>query len=535
MKVRVAAVIINYRTAELTAKVVNALLPELETVGPAHLYLIDNDSQDGSAASLRQAAATAGWGDRVTLIESPRNGGYGYGINVGVQAALRRERPDYVFILNSDAFVNPGSLKTLVAFLDGHPDVGIGGSPIYDLDGVHRVSAFRFPTALSELNVQAENRLIAQLLPDAIESLPLSVLPDIPHQAEWISGVGMLVRTAVFEQIGGFDEGFFLYFEEIDFCRRASRAGWKSYSVVTAPLTHIGSVSTGMDQEMRPMPAYWFTSRNRYLTKHHGRAYALLCDVAYASGVVLRRAKTTVLRRPAKERPRFLRDFIGSSVRNFLRAEAPGPDDCVIESRPAGGDGAKTEVDRRSPEQLALRELLTEDLATHGGSVFEPGFLAVAVHRFGKRAEAVQSPALRAVAEPAYKTASTLVDWVWGIRLPRTVQVGRRVRLWHYGCMVLQARSIGNDVHIRQCTTFGPLRGTSAEHAQLPVIEDGADLGSGACVMGPVTVGRNAMVGANTLVVKDVPAGSSVLGVPARAIPQFGLATRAPAASGGAE
>jgi GT2 family glycosyltransferase len=338
---RVAAIIINYRTAELTAKVVNALLPELATVGSAHLYLIDNDSQDGSAAALRQSATSSGWGDRVTLIESPRNGGYGYGINVGVQAALLRERPDYVFILNSDAFVNPGSLRTLVDFMDAHPDVGIGGSPIYDLDGVHSVSAFRFPTALSELNIQAKNRFIAKLVPNAIESLPLSVLPDVPHEAEWISGVGMLVRTAVFEQIGGFDEGFFLYFEEIDFCRRAKRAGWKSYSIVTAPLTHIGSVSTGMDEkELRRMPRYWFDSRNRYFTKHHGRAYALLCDVAHASGVVLRRAKTAVLRRQSKERPRFLRDFVENSVRNLFRPEIPAADDCVIESRTRPADGA---------------------------------------------------------------------------------------------------------------------------------------------------------------------------------------------------
>ena len=129
------------------------------------------------------------------------------------------------------------------------------------MDGIHSVSAFLFPTALSELNIQAKNRLIAKLVPHAVESLPLSVLPDVPHEAEWISGVGMLVRTAVFEQIGGFDEGFFLYFEEIDFCRRAKRAGWKSYSVVTAPLTHIGSVSTGMDEkELRRMPRYWFDS-----------------------------------------------------------------------------------------------------------------------------------------------------------------------------------------------------------------------------------------------------------------------------------
>ena len=95
----------------------------------------------------------------------------------------------------------------------------------------------------------------------------------------------------------------------------------------------------------------------------------------------------------------------------------------------------------------------------------------------------------------------TAVDWVWGIHLPRSVQVGRRVRIWHNGCMVLSARAIGNDVHIRHDTTFGPaprLRATRHARApleELPVIEDRADIGSGVCVLGAVTVGHDAMVG----------------------------------------
>jgi len=524
---RVASIIINYKTADLTAKVTTAFLPEMETVGPAHLFLVENDSQDGSAEKLRQHGASAGWGDRVTLIQSPRNGGFGYGINTGVQAALRRgDRPDYVFVLNSDAFVVPGSLHNLVAFMDAHPEVGIAGCPIADMDGVNRVSAFRFPTALSDFNIQAGNSLITKLFPRAIVSLPLS---EVSHQADWIPGVAMLIRTEVFEQIGGFDEGFFLYFEELDFCRRALRAGWKSYCVVNAPITHIGSASTGLyGKKPTRMPGYWFDSRNRYFVKHHGTAYATLSDVAFASGVVLRRAKNLALGRSnEEERPHFLRDFVASSARHLLRGDRPEPDDCVIEGRAteAGADGKR--LDRRSPEQMRLLEVLREDLKTHDGLLMEPGFWAVAAHRCGKRIGELRSPSLRTASEVAYKTASTAIDWVWGIRLPRQVKLGRRVRIWHYGCIVLEARSIGNDVHIRQCTTFGPLRGTDTSERALPIIEDGTDFGSGACVMGPVTVGRGSVVGANTLVVKDVPPGTSVLGVPARAIPQFGLPTRA--------
>jgi serine O-acetyltransferase len=170
--------------------------------------------------------------------------------------------------------------------------------------------------------------------------------------------------------------------------------------------------------------------------------------------------------------------------------------------------------------------VLREDLKTHDGKVTEPGFLAVAAHRLGERLFQVKTPVLRQMADAAYKTASTAVDWIWGIRIPRHLKLGRRVRIWHYGCILLEAESIGDDVHIRQCTTFGALRGTETGDRSLPIIEDGTDFGAGSCVMGPVTVGRGALVGANSVVLKDIPPGTSVLGVPARTIPQFGLPNR---------
>jgi serine O-acetyltransferase len=118
---------------------------------------------------------------------------------------------------------------------------------------------------------------------------------------------------------------------------------------------------------------------------------------------------------------------------------------------------------------------------------------------------------------------ATAADWVWGIDLPRSAQVGRRVRIWHSGGMVLGARAIGNDVHLRHDTTFGPARGHGEYDAApldaLPAIEDRADIGSGVCVLGPVTVGHDAMVGANSLVLKSVPPHATVLGVPARIVP----------------
>jgi serine O-acetyltransferase len=122
----------------------------------------------------------------------------------------------------------------------------------------------------------------------------------------------------------------------------------------------------------------------------------------------------------------------------------------------------------------------------------------------------------------AYATMFTGVDWIWGIHLPRSVELGRRVRLWHNGCMLLTARSIGNDVHIRHDTTFGSLRSLRRgedDPQALPMIEDRADIGSGACVLGGVRVGHDAVIGANSVVLKNVAPNSTVLGVPARLVP----------------
>ena len=93
----------------MTAKVATALLPELAAAGTFHLYVVDNDSRDGSFERLTEAAVTEGWGDRVTVVAAPHNGGYGAGINVAVnRACAGTDKPDYIYVLNSDAIADPG-------------------------------------------------------------------------------------------------------------------------------------------------------------------------------------------------------------------------------------------------------------------------------------------------------------------------------------------------------------------------------------------------------------------------------------------
>jgi serine O-acetyltransferase len=168
-----------------------------------------------------------------------------------------------------------------------------------------------------------------------------------------------------------------------------------------------------------------------------------------------------------------------------------------------------------NPKGLSLWTLLHEDFRTYG-SFLEPGFWAVAVHRFGNARMSIRFRPLRAPLTALYHVLYRVVMWLWGIDLGYTVKLGRRVRIWHHGGIVIGAKKIGDDVHIRQNTTLGLLhRGHDEEK---PTIGDRVDIGAGACVLGEIFVGDDVVIGANSVVVKDVQPGAVMFGVPARPV-----------------
>ena len=125
---------------------------------------------------------------------------------------------------------------------------------------------------------------------------------------------------------------------------------------------------------------------------------------------------------------------------------------------------------------------------------------------------------MRAPFSLAYKFFGRLAELFGGIHLPYTVRLGRRVRIWHHGGIVLHARSIGDDVHIRHNTTFGIA--TRDRNRAIPTIEDRVDIGCGACVLGDVTIGHDSLIGANAVVLTDIPPHATAVGIPARVIKQ---------------
>lgn len=168
-----------------------------------------------------------------------------------------------------------------------------------------------------------------------------------------------------------------------------------------------------------------------------------------------------------------------------------------------------------NPSGVGLWALIAEDYRTHGCDWYSEGFWALFWHRAGNWRMGLPK-LLRMPMTLIYRTMFRRVSRSTGIYLPYTVRVGRRVRLEHFGGMILVAQWIGDDVTIRQNTTFGIARPDRLQDR--PVIGDRVEIGAGAVILGAVRVGDDAVIGANAVVRRDVAEGTIVGGVPARQI-----------------
>lgn len=318
----VLAIVLNYRTPELTIKATGAALREMDGI-EGEVLIVDNGSGDDSCALISAAIEENGWGadGRVTFRQTGRNGGFGAGNNFGMHEGLSDgRRPDYYYLLNSDAWPEPGAIRALLMALQDNPDAGIAGSFIRGTDGVSHETAFRFPSIAGEFEGAVRTGFISRLLKDSIVPLPI---PQVQTRVDWVAGASALLRRRMLDRIGLFDETFFLYYEETDLCRRASEAGWHTIYVPASEVVHVGSVSTGMKTWART-PDYWFASRRHYFTKSHGRTYAATATLARIVGAAIWRLRVAVSDKPLGDPPHFLRDLIATSLRQLFR-RAPAP------------------------------------------------------------------------------------------------------------------------------------------------------------------------------------------------------------------
>jgi hypothetical protein len=312
---RVLISIVAWKGADLTIDCLRSIEPERASLPGLEVIVVDNASPDGAAERVEQAIAQAGWGAWARLVRAPSNGGFAAGNNIALRTLRGQAQPaDLVLLLNPDTIVRPGALRLLADFLVERPDVGIAGGRSEDLYGTPQMCCFRFPSAFSELLGYLGIGVLDRLLQRHLVRLGI---PQEPVQVDWVSGAFMMMRREVIEDVGLMDEGYFLYFEETDFVRRARRAGWSCWHVPHARVVHLVGQSSGVtsrDSAARRTPAYWFESRRRYFSLNHGRPYAALTDLLVLAAIPVGRCWRWLQRKPAGEPPHFLADFLRHSA-----------------------------------------------------------------------------------------------------------------------------------------------------------------------------------------------------------------------------
>ena len=312
--VSVLVVIVNYRTPLLALDAAGAIEVDVRIRGNAHVVIVDNGSDDGSAEIIAKGIEERGYSDWCTLVADKRNGGFAAGNNLGI-AWCRHETgqlPEYAWLLNPDTVAESGALIALVDFLTDHPEVGIAGSRCLEPDGTIWPSAFRFHAPRTELNAAIHFGPITRLLGNPVIAPPQ---PDAPAPTDWVSGTSMMVRRAVLEAVGPMDEGYFLYFEETDYCARAAEAGFQSWTVPASRVVHIGGQATGVTGEARARkarPRYWFASRARFLIHRYGVAWTHVANVLWLLGYPIGWLIAAVRGKRGDDPPHFWRDFLVS-------------------------------------------------------------------------------------------------------------------------------------------------------------------------------------------------------------------------------
>ncbi len=263
MRPIVSVILVTYNTRDLLGRCLEALPAALEGV-PYEVWVVDNGSTDDTLAWLRAHHP------EVRVLANPTNRGFAGANN----QAMARAQGRYLLLLNTDTQPLPGSLVALVRYLDQHPEVGIVGGSLLNPDGSPQGCAADFPTWWKEL-VLLTGPLGHRLLGPWFPFHPPS---ETPRAVDWVSGACLMVRREVVEAIGGLDEGYFMYTEEVDWCWRARRAGWSVAVIPEARVIHLGGATA---RRMDGLRRRWlYASKARFLRRREGPAAAAIYAAA---------------------------------------------------------------------------------------------------------------------------------------------------------------------------------------------------------------------------------------------------------------
>jgi N-acetylglucosaminyl-diphospho-decaprenol L-rhamnosyltransferase len=311
----VAVVVVSYNTRELLLACVESLSRVREAGEIAEIVVVDSGSTDGSPTAAREMLAK----DDVIVIP---NRGYGAAANVGIGATTA----PYVLVLNADTVVPVGAIGRLARRLDDCTGCAVAGPRLRYPDGSVQPTRRRFPTRLTPL---FESTIIEEWWP-ANRWVRAYRMEDVPEDAvqevDWLVGAALLVRRVAIEEVGGFDAAFRMYSEEVEWCWRFRRNGWRVLYVPEAEIMHYEGASTSQDVPTRQRD--FDQSRVQLMERMYGRGYARVVRYALLSGYAAYIARDGLKwlaghrRELRRKRMRLYAELIRSGLRPELKEQA---------------------------------------------------------------------------------------------------------------------------------------------------------------------------------------------------------------------
>ena len=292
----------NYKTPHYAIECIRSLVQERVAIPGLEVVLIDNASGDGSPDIMAISLADLVEDGFVKLMPLGLNGGFGWANNQALLTLMARANPpEFVMLLNPDCTIEPHAVSILRDELLAYESCVVAGSQLLNPDGSCAGSAFRFPTVGRELIRGSGIALLGRLLRIA----PTLITSDEPCEADWVTGASCLLRTSALFDHGLFDDGFFLYFEEVELMFRLRASGRTVRHVPDSRVHHVGGASTGLGEgkslSRQTYPLYWFQSRRRFFTRAYGPIRAWLAGIAWITGSAVRRVLAAI--EPARADP----------------------------------------------------------------------------------------------------------------------------------------------------------------------------------------------------------------------------------------
>lgn len=317
MQRRVGIIILNYKTPDLVVDCLDSLKEQIKP--GIEVLVVDNASNDGSAKHIEEQITSNDWGSWARVLCSPVNGGFAAGNNLGIQAI----DADAYILLNADTVVLPNTTEELLHAMELRPDAGLIGPGCVSPDGNKALSTFQFIRPISAFIGSASTGPISRLL--RRYDVPFHTT-DVPAEPDWVGFGCVLIRREVIEQVGLLDDGFFMYFEDVDYCHRVRDAGWTILYWPKGGIVHLlgGSSAFTSEEALRNRaPRYFYESRSRYFAKHYGRFGLLSANLAWLLGRCISLARELLGNKQPHHRKNEARDIWTNVLSPFRTSPIP--------------------------------------------------------------------------------------------------------------------------------------------------------------------------------------------------------------------